>query len=698
MSHPSPIDENKIKNIIFKDILVYFSISLLLCLGSILFIGIYSYYTIKTQSFEESENMVKTAILHEEAKLNNLTFSYAFGNLTYENLVAKPDMKWAEANIASDLWHAFGIELSSIVNREGEPIIAYKEGLKLSDEEVKNIQSAFKKAMMKHFSLDKLDQPTPAIIKIQNQLYYLSVATVLPTDKKSVDMKKAQTFIILGQELNDSFLKEMGDRYKIQNLKFISQIDKKSLESIPHMPIQSDGTTYGYLTWDSSNGPQNLLMKLIPGGLAIMLVMSIIGIIISRHVSIATMNYDSLVTQLLETTDNLRVAKTAAENASSAKSKFLATMSHEIRTPMNGLMGMICLLKETELDQTQMSYVETMQTSADALMTMIDGILEYSKLESGLIDLHLSPVNIKGIVKEVHNLLFPVAIQKNLKFDFFFSDNLPDLVLADSIQLRQVLLHLTTNALKFTKVGNVRISVSSAPKGDNRYEIICQVIDTGIGIADNMKATLFEDFFQVDSSATRQFGGAGLGLSIVKNSIMLMKGKVGLESKLGQGSVFWFSIEAEAIHSTQEQSSSLSQKNQLGFDKNTSMLSLLVLGDNHLSQELTQNLIYKLGHKSEHVATPEEAIQKIRENHFDVLLVNMSKELKGNDLLIQQVRKLPGVKSKLAIIALVNSSENNEENLNGFKEADRCLTPPITGKKLSQAIQDLVNEGRLLSI
>jgi signal transduction histidine kinase len=178
-------------------------------------------------------------------------------------------------------------------------------------------------------------------------------------------------------------------------------------------------------------------------------------------------------------------------------------------------------------------------------MNMLSSILEYSKLEAGHAELFLKPVNIRTLINEVHGLLVPVALQKKLKFETFFSTQLPEKVKTDPVRLRQILLNLTTNALKFTQEGQVQINVSTAPRSHTQQEVIFQVSDTGVGISQTTQATLFEDFSQGDDSMIAKADGTGLGLSLVRNLVSLMGGKLGVKSEMGQGSTFWFSVPVE---------------------------------------------------------------------------------------------------------------------------------------------------------
>ncbi len=386
----------------------------------------------------------------------------------------------------------------------------------------------------------------------------------------------------------------------------------------------------------------------------------------------------------------LRATKEAAEAANKAKSEFLANMSHEIRTPMNGVLLAAELATAESPTPVQREYLDTIRNSGESLLLLLNDLLDLSKIEAGKMEVHLSDFSIHRCLRECVKLLDPRARQKCLKVSVHIDEELPEFASGDSLRLRQILLNLIGNAVKFTQRGS--ITVTAKFLGIRDGHLVCQfsVCDTGIGIPQEKQAAVFREFEQADASTTRRFGGTGLGLAISTKLVQLMGGRIWLESELGRGTTFHFtaSFLPASFHKS---SGALSAAARTRASRNG--LRILLAEDNLINQRLAIRLLEKAGHSVVAIGNGKQAIEAFSRERFDLILMDVHMpEVDGIEA-TRQIRRLEVMTARhIPIIAMTASAMKEDREACLTAGMDAYMSKPICAEELLATLNSLTDQ------
>lgn len=404
----------------------------------------------------------------------------------------------------------------------------------------------------------------------------------------------------------------------------------------------------------------------------------------------------AMVRSMARTEEKLIALNQQALAASRAKEQFLANLSHEVRTPMNGIFGMVNHLLETDLTPLQRDYLETVHSSSELLLNLLNDVLDVSKLNSSELKLHLRNFNFRKLIRELNHLYEPLAAESGNSYNTFIDDKIPEYLIGDDLRLKQILSNLISNAVKFTSEGDIELHVCLGATTEEYLELHFSVIDTGVGIPSSAIPTLFDPFTRVENSTTRPTEGTGLGLAICRNLIYLMKGEISVDTEPGVGSDFRFDCRLNKGTSPTTRGSSLNQSNVILPGPPEALkrkLKVLVVDDKKVNQKVAGISLQKLGCQ---VLTANDGVEAIAaasgDEIFDLICMDVCMPNMDGMEATRRIRELDSPNAKTRILGLTGLASSEDHDRCREAGMNNVITKPIDFELLREFIDTPISD------
>ncbi len=641
-------------------------------------------------SIQSSQKTMNSLLEERNQHLSKLVFEYGYWDEFVDQAIESKSKNWVSDNIGSEFMQSSGIDEVLLFDPENKLFHNFLfDGATNSEggsAEQFSLSSIVETARASPAASDPV--PSKGFFRYQGRLYMASAIRV--TDYNSTRVFSTDYVLVFAIRIDSaSYLADISQRYDYRLLS-LNEVENESLNA--RIPISSvDGKALGYLVWQPELPGQKILPSVIIGAVVLLCLILVAGRVFAKRAASVLGLLEAANRKVEEDNLLLDAARIRAENAERAKSEFLANMSHEIRTPMNGVMGMAELLSKTKLDSKQAMFTDVIVKSGASLLSIINDILDLSKLDAGQMKLFPIAFDIREEIEGLAILVSAKGVENDVELIVRVDPNVPAILVGDTGRIRQIVTNLVGNAVKFTESGHVLVDVNLGDGNcgeDGTASIHVSVSDTGIGIPNDRLDAVFEKFSQVDSSATRKHEGTGLGLSICSHLIKLMDGEIGASSEPGLGSTFWFKITLP-IGEANPKSDPIRYA--------ASDTKILIVDDNEVNLRILIEQMECWGFSWVAVGSGEEALNAIkqayeRNDKIDAAIIDYHMPSMTGGALVQKIRSTSSM-AELPVLMLTSVDETEEGRAFMSLEVQAHLMKPARSTLLLEALLKILGRG-----